>query len=405
MKLSEELKYRGFVNQTTFSSASELDQAPLAFYLGVDPSADSMQVGNLAVIMLVRQFIKHGHKAFLLIGGATGMIGDPDGKATERDLKSEAQVASNKRAIAGQFKRLLENEPFEIVDNYDWFKKMNYLEFLRDVGKRVPLRQMLARDFVASRLDTSGISYAEFSYVLIQAYDFLHLFREHGVTLQICGADQWGNSIAGVDLIRRVTSEEVNVWSAPLVIDKSTGRKFGKSESGAIWLDAKKTSPFKFYQFWLNTDDASALDFLKIYTTLEKPVIENIASEFASRPKERLAQKTLAFEVTKIVHGEAQAASVRNATDVLFGNANFRLLGASELTLLKNELATVRPGPNLPITLASAGLAKSASDARRLITSGAVSLNGQKVASDEYQIQPGHNLLKVGKNKFALVEN
>lgn len=405
MKLSEELKYRGFVNQTTYKNAVALDGEPLTFYLGVDPSADSMQVGNLAIMMMVRHFINAGHKAILLVGGATGTIGDPDGKATERELKSLEQVAANKKAIASQFKQLMGDQSFELVDNYDWFKKINYLDFLRDVGKRVPLRQMLAREFVTSRLDTSGISYAEFSYVLIQAYDFLHLFREKGVTLQICGADQWGNCIAGVDLIRRVTGKEANVWSAPLIVDKSTGRKFGKSEAGAIWLDATKTSPFKFFQFWLNVDDASAEDFLKIYTLLDRQSIEKIMSDFHQEPGARLAQKKLAYEVTKLVHGEEQATSVRKATDVLFGNSNFRQLGEPEVQLLKREIAAVKPSPNLAITLASAGLASSASDARRLIASGAVRLNGQKVASDEYQIQPGNNLLKVGKNKFAIVEN
>lgn len=405
MKLTDELKWRGFVNQTTFKSKKPLDDGQLTFYLGVDPSADSMQVGNLAIVMMVRQFIKHGHRAVLLVGGATGLIGDPDGKADERLLKTEAQVVANKKAIASQYKQLLADQDFEIVDNYDWFKKMNYLEFLRDVGKHIPLRQMMGREFVQTRLNTTGISYAEFSYVLIQAYDFLHLFQEKGVSLQLCGADQWGNCIAGVDLIRRVTGQEANVWSAPLVIDKSTGRKFGKSEGGAIWLDARKTSPFKFYQFWLNTDDESVLDFLKIYTPLEKGQIDRVMKQFLADKKSRLAQKTLAYEVTKLVHGEPAAISVQSATEALFNNKNFQLLGTAELDTLKTELIVVSPGPNLAITLASTGLAQSATDARRLIQGGAVRLNGQKVASADYVFQDGLNLLKVGKNKFALVDN
>ncbi len=405
MKLSEELKWRGLSYQTTFDNLKQLDGGSLTFYWGVDPSADSMTVGNLAIAMMVRRFINHGHKAVLLVGGATGMIGDPDGKATERDLISKEQLAANKKAIADQYKTIFAGEPFEMVDNYDWFKRINYLEFLRDTGRHIPLRQMLGRDFVQSRLADEGINYAEFSYVLIQAYDFLHLFREKNVTLQVCGADQWGNCIAGVDLIRRATGQEANVWSAPLITNKTTGKKFGKSEEGAVWLDANKTSPFKFYQFWLNVDDTSATDFLKIYTLLPKKVLENIIQEFAAKPRERLAQKTLAWEVTKLVHGEEQAVSVRNATDVLFGKANFQLLGETELALLKAELPVVKPSPNLAITMASAGLATSASDARRLIDSGAVSLNGQKVASADYVFQAGTNLLKVGKNKFAIVEN
>jgi tyrosyl-tRNA synthetase len=257
MTLSEELQWRGFVNQTTFKDIAVLDGQSLTFYWGVDPSASSMQVGNLAAAMMVKQFIKHGHKAVLLVGGATGLIGDPDGKTEERTLKTTDEIDANKKGIADQYSHIFQGLPFRQVDNYDWFKDMGYLEFLREVGKHVPLRQMLQREFVQSRLaaDGAGISYAEFSYVLIQAFDFLQLYRDHGVTLQLCGSDQWGNSIAGVDLIRRVSGAETNVWSTPLVINKTTGKKFGKSEDGAVWLDSKKTSPTQFYQFWINADD------------------------------------------------------------------------------------------------------------------------------------------------------
>src|SRR5690606_15216819 len=229
-----------------------------SFYWGVDPSAPSMTIGNLATAMMVRHFINYGHKAVLLLGGATGMIGDPDGKAQERDLMTAEEVEANKKGIETQYKQVFGGQEFEIVDNYDWFKDIGYLQFLRDVGKHVPMRQMLGRDFVNTRLseDGAGISYAEFSYVLIQGYDFVHLNKEHGVTLQVCGSDQWGNSIAGVDLIRRLNGQEAHVWSAPLVVNNTTGVKFGKSEEGAVWLDEKLTSPYKFYQFWLNVDDA-----------------------------------------------------------------------------------------------------------------------------------------------------
>lgn len=405
MKLSEELKWRGLVNQTTYDDLSVLDGTPISFYLGVDPSSDSMQVGNLAAVMLVRRLTDAGHKAHLLVGGATGMIGDPDGKKQERDLKTPEQIDHNKKMIAAQYKQLL-GESFELVDNYDWFKGINYLEFLRDVGKNVPMRQMLGREFVDSRLKEggAGISYAEFSYVLIQAYDFLHLFREHDVTLQVCGADQWGNCIAGVDLIRRKTGQEANVFSIPLVVNKSTGRKFGKTEGGAVWLDARKTSPYKFYQFWLNTDDASVVDFLKIYTLLEKSEIEKILSAFKTNPGGRLAQRVLAYEVTKIVHGEEQANSVRNASEVLFGDKDFLQLSAPELEILKSELLAVTADENLAKTVAAAGLAGSISEANRLIASGAVSVNGQKAESNAASFQKGANLLKRGKNQFAIVE-
>lgn len=405
MKLSQELAYRGFVNQTTYKDAKALDGPQMTFYWGVDPSADSMTVGNLAIAMMVRQLINYGHKAVLLVGGATGLIGDPDGKASERELQTEEQLAANKKAIAEHYKRLFAGQDFEIVDNYDWFKKMNYLDFLRETGKNVPMRQMLGREFVQTRLSDTGISYAEFSYALIQAYDFLYLFKEKNVTLQVCGADQWGNCIAGVDLVRRVTGQEVNVWSAPLVVNKSTGVKFGKSEDGAVWLDASKTSPYQFYQFWLNTDDASVEDFLKIYTTLERRLIEKVMAEFHLELGARLAQKTLAYEITKLVHGEEVAQSVQNVSEVLFGRVSFLTLEPAEQEMLKRELTVVSPSPNLAITLASSGLATSASDARRLIKSGAVRINGQKIDSDEASFQPGANLLKCGKNNFAVVEN
>jgi len=312
MKFSEELAWRGFVNQTTIKDLSILDGQPISFYFGVDPSADSMTIGNLASAMMVRHFIDAGHKAFLLVGGATGIIGDPDGKSNERNLKTLDEIAKNKAGIAGQYKTVFADKDFTLVDNYDWFKDMNYIDFLREVGKNVPLSQMLGRDFVQSRIgaDGSGISYAEFSYSLIQGYDFLHLSRNYGVSLQLCGADQWGNSIAGVDLIRRLDNKEAHVYSTPLIINKATGVKFGKSEGGAIWLDANKTSVYAFYQFWLNVDDASVTDLLKIYTVLSKDVTDALEAEVQSSPGARAAQKALAHEVTTLVHGAERTASV-----------------------------------------------------------------------------------------------
>lgn len=406
MTLSEELAWRGFVNQTTYKDNTALDGEPITFYLGVDPSADSMQVGNLAVVLMVRHFIAHGHKAVLLVGGATGLIGDPDGKKQEREQLSLKDVEQNKRAIAAQYKQVLGDLPFQLVDNYDWFKDLSYLGFLRDVGKHVPMRQMLGREFVRERLseDGAGISYAEFSYALIQGYDFLHLYKEHGVTLQVCGSDQWGNSIAGVELIRRIAGQEAHVWSAPLVINKATGAKFGKSEGGAVWLDAAKTSPYQFYQFWLNVDDDSVQDYIKLYTLLSKEQVEQIMAEFNDNRGQRLAQKTLAYEVTKLVHGEAQAEAVRRASEALFGGANFLELNQQEVEVLKRELPVVRAADNLARTVVEAGLASSNSEAMRFIGSGAIYINGEK-ASPESGFRPGSNLLRRGKNSFAIVEN
>jgi tyrosyl-tRNA synthetase len=402
MALSDELLWRGFVNQSTFADITELDKEPISFYWGVDPSADSMQIGNFAAAMMVRHFIDAGHKAYLLVGGATGMIGDPDGKKDERNLQTLEAIAHNKQAIAEQYRRIFAGKDFEIVDNYDWFKAINYLDFLRTVGKNVPLSSMLGRDFVQSRLGDggSGISYAEFSYSLIQGYDFVHLNRAHGVTLQLCGADQWGNSIAGVDLIRRLDGKEAHVFSTPLVINKATGKKFGKSEDGAIWLDEKKTSVFRFYQFWLNVDDEGAPEYAKIYTFMTQDEIAKMQRQVQENPGGRQAQKTLAKTVTAIAHGEERAESAERVTAVLFGGDSISNLSDDDLDLLAAEIPSVGYG-SLIEALVQTNVAASNGEARRLIEGGGVSVNGEKVASD-IQISD-RALIKKGKNTFILV--
>ena len=403
MSLSEELTWRGFVNQMTYTDITELDKGPISFYFGVDPSADSMTIGNLAAAMMVRHFIDAGHKAFLLVGGATGMIGDPDGKSDERNLLSLDDIARNKAGIAQQYKTVFAGKSFETVDNYDWFKNINFMDFLRDIGKHVPLSQMLGREFVQSRLgeDGSGISYAEFSYSLIQGYDFLHLYRNHGVTLQVAGADQWGNSIAGVDLIRRIEGGEAHVYSTPLIMNKATGKKFGKTEDGAIWLDEKKTSVFKFYQFWLNSDDEGVTEYAKVYTLLDQAAIAAMRDQVAENPGARQAQKTLAREVTKIVHGEERTASVERVTTTLFGGGSFGDLNDDDLDVLAGEIPTVAVGVSLIEALVSSGNVSSNGEAKRLIDGGAVSMNGEKAAEDF--IINSAALLKKGKNNFILV--
>lgn len=403
MKLSEELQWRGFVNQMTFKHIDQLDQAPLNFYFGVDPSADSMTIGNLAAAMMVRHFIDYGHKAFLLVGGATGMIGDPDGKADERNLKTLDEIAKNKAGIAAQYRQVFADKQFEIVDNYDWFKAINYLDFLREVGKNVPMSQMLGRDFVQSRLgqDGSGISYAEFSYSLIQGYDFLHLYRNHNVTLQVCGADQWGNSIAGVDLVRRIEGAEAHVYSTPLIINQATGKKFGKSEGGAIWLDETKTSVYQFYQFWLNVDDEGVIDYMKVYTLLSKDEIEAIAEQQRQDPGARPAQKALAREVTSLVHGQERFEAVLKATQVLFEGNDVTSLDEAALEVLAGEIPTVSSRQNIIDILVQAGVATSNGEARRLIAGGAVSINGQKISAE--QMVESRALVRKGKNNFVLV--
>ena len=413
MTLSEELKWRGFVNQTTIKDINILDGAPITFYWGVDPSAASMQIGNLAAAMMTRLFIKHGHKAILLVGGATGMIGDPDGKSEERELKSLEEIAVNKAGISEQYSQIFAGMHFDVVDNYDWFKDMNYLTFLRDIGKHVPLRQMMSRDFVQSRLGESGagISYAEFSYSLIQGYDFLHLHKEHGVSLQLCGADHWGNSIAGVDLIRRKTGDEAHVWSCPLIINKATGIKFGKSEDGAIWLDSKLTGIYKFYQFWLNSDDEGVEDYLKVYTTLSKDEIDDIMAQFNADKASRIAQKKLAYEVTKVVHGQARADSIVRVSDSLFGDGDYQSLSSEDFDIIKAELKTVTAvaGETTIVSLlVEGGLASSNSDAKRFIDSQAVYLNGKKLSEGQNNLSQsdainGFVIIRRGKNSQILV--
>jgi tyrosyl-tRNA synthetase len=413
MTLSEELSWRGLVNQTTYPDLRRLDGQPITFYWGVDPSADSMTIGNLAAAMMVKAFIRHGHQPVLLVGGATGLIGDPDGKSQERELISPEEIAKNKQAIIKQYHRIFGDTGLKVVDNYDWFKDMGYLEFLRDVGKHVPTRQMLAREFVQARLSEAGggISYAEFSYALIQAYDFLRLYEDHDVTLQVAGSDQWGNSVAGVDLIRRKTGGEAHVFSAPLIINQTTGQKFGKTETGAIWLDPAKTTPTEFYQFWVNVDDAGVESYLKVYAELDKQTIEGLMSEHNKDPGQRLAQLRLAGEVTAIVHGKEATDKARVVTNVLVGKTNVGEVSESILGSLRAEIAAVKASEKGSIieTLVKAGLASSNTEARRLINDNAVSINGQKVSRDNLQpadFQNGRLLLRRGKafKDSALVE-
>lgn len=412
MTLSEELTWRGLVNQTTYKDINRLNGDPITFYWGVDPSSDSMTIGNLAAAMMVKKFIKYGHKAVLLVGGATGLIGDPDGKAEERQLQSKEQIEANKKAITQQYKAIFKGQPFEVVDNYEWFQELTYLDFLRDIGKHVPMRQMLSRDFVQTRLSENGagISYAEFSYVLIQAYDYLRLFEDKQVTLQVCGSDQWGNSIAGVDLIRRKNGGVAHVYSAPLIINKSTGIKFGKTEAGAIWLDPAKTTPTEFYQFWINVDDAGVEDYLKVYTELDQEQVSEVIAEHNQNQGNRVAQRKLAREVTTIVHGDAETKKAEEITDILTGKKPVGEAG-DLLDELRAEIPSIKAAGESSIieALVASGLASSNTEARRLIQNNAVSINGNKIRREvleQSDFQSGRLLLRRGKafKDSALVE-
>ena len=401
--LSEELSWRGMVNQMTFANITDLDKETRTFYWGVDPSADSMTIGNLAAAMVVRQFMQHGYRAILLVGGATGLIGDPDGKKQERDLKERDMIAHNVAGISAQYTQVFAGMDFEVVDNYDWFKDIGYMDFLRDIGKHVSLTQMLDREFVQERIGEggAGISYAEFSYSLIQGYDFLHLFRDKGATLQVAGADQWGNSIAGAQLIRRIEGGEGHVFTTPLIINRQTGVKFGKSEGGAIWLDPAKTSPYKFYQFWLNVDDETAEDLVKIYTLLTRETVESLITNHRANPGERALQKTLAREVTELVHGRERRESVERVTAVLFGGEAIASLSEEDLDALAAEIPTAAKGESVVNALTASGAVASNGEARRLIANDGVTINGQKIAEDRAITDV--SLVKKGKNTFILI--
>ncbi len=402
MKLSEELIWRGFHAETSINDPAELDnRASKKFYWGADPSADSLTIGNLAAAMMCACFVRHGYEPYLLVGGATGQIGDPKDNG-ERDLKSLEEVEHNKACIAAQMQRIVKSDQLTMVDNYDWFKDINYLSFLREVGKAFSMTQLLDRQFVQNRIGEggSGISYAEFSYTLIQGYDFLHLYRTYEIDLQLCGADQFGNCSSGIHLIKRLEDAKADAWSTPLVIDPATGRKFGKSEGNAVWLDSAKTSIFDFYQFWINQPDTAVEYLMKIYTLLEREELEEILVKHAEHPEERLAQKALAKGVTEVVHGAEAATAVIALSERLF-TEDLSGLSGEEIVEFGQYLAKGQMGNKLFDLLVNTGLCASKSEARKLASAGAISVNGIKVKEDVAVEQVA--ILKRGKNKFAVV--
>jgi len=401
MKLSEELQWRGFWNQTTFTDDKLIDSENFTLYLGTDPSADSLHVGHLAVYMMVRHFLEHGHKVFLLVGGGTGMIGDMR-DTEERNLLPYEEIEHNKQALKSQVSRIFAGRDFTLVDNADWLAELELLPFLRDIGKNFNMADLVSREFFKARINNGkGLSFAEFTYTLLQGYDFWHLFNQYGVNLQIGGSDQWGNLLSGVDLIRKKENTEVYAMTAPLLINKSTGRKFGKSEGGAVWLDENKTSVYKFYQFWLNVDDESAIEYMKIFTMLDRDTIEAIAENHAVNPGARSAQKVLAREITDIVHGSARRESVERVNEVLFGGGDFKKLSDDDLGALAEEIPCVDTGIDVIEALVESGAVGSNGEAKRLLKSGAISLNGEKLA--ENKVVNDTSLLKKGKNTFVLI--
>ncbi|HSW75309.1 MAG TPA: tyrosine--tRNA ligase [Candidatus Saccharimonadales bacterium] len=404
MKLSEDLQWRNLIKDRTFSDLSWLD-TPRTFYLGADcSSADSLTIGNLAVFMLAKRLNKAGWKTVLLVGGATSLIGDPGGKDEERPLKSREEIARNVAGIKAQVQRLFEGEAFTLVDNYEWFKDIGFLEFLRDIGKHYSMTELVQRDYIAERIGErgNGISYAEFSYTLIQGYDFWHLFKELDVEMQIGGSDQWGNMLSGVPLIRKKEQKEAHALSMPLVINKATGKKFGKSEAGAVWLDPERTTPTQFYQFWINLDDEGVEDYIKIYTSLEKAEVDELMAAHHENPRERLAQKKLAGEVTKLLHGAQALAIAEEVTNYLTGKQSVANAGSEALEALKHEIPSVEITVEAELTdvLVQTNLAASKSEARRLLQNNAIAVNGVKVTKehlDPTDFVQGRAMLRKGK--------
>ena len=404
MTLSEELQWRGFVAEHTLDNVSDLDKAPRNFYWGTDPSADSLHIGHLAALMMCACFVRHGYTPYYLVGGATGQIGDPK-DTVERDLKGLDEIAKNKVALAKQIVRVTHSPAdTKVLDNLDWFGEIKFLPFLREIGKAFSMTQLLDRQFVQARIGEggSGISYAEFSYTLIQGYDFLHLFREHNVDLQLCGADQYGNCTSGIHLIRRLENAKADAYSCPLIIDKVTGRKFGKSEGNAVWLDSDKTSIFDFYQFWLNQADDSLEEYFKYYTVVTPEELSEILAKHTENPAARYGQRLLAYKITEFVHGTAAAESAQKITAILFGDGQISDLSADEVELLAKSFPTATKGADLLDILVETGLASSKGEGRKFLEGNAISVNGAKITAD----QPINELalIKRGKNKFALVK-
>ncbi len=410
MKLNEHLKARGFINQFSGDSLEKiLDGEKRTVYLGVDPTADSIHIGNLTVYMMMRHIADAGHKVILLVGGGTALLGDPK-ETTERELSDEAQVAQRAEKLRKQVSGLLDTD-VQIVNNADWLKGLGLVDFMRDIGKLLTVNQMIKKEIIAKRLkDENPISYTEFAYAPMQGYDFLHLFENHNCTVQVGGSDQWGNMMTGVEIIKKRVGGEAFVLTAPLIVDKATGRKFGKSEGNAVWLDPEMTSPYAFYQFWLNVSDDDVEERLKIYTLLSLEEISEFMRQMQEAPQERVAQKALAYEVTKFVHGEGAAESARSVSEVLFGGKELSELSKEEVGMLKTEAPTykINNGDKLIDVLAQSELVSSKTEARKMIEQGAVSLSGVKITDIDFDItdadmENGVAILRRGKKELRVL--
>ena len=419
MNIIDDLEWRGAINQMTDEEGLRAltNEKAVSLYCGVDPTGDSMHIGHLIPFMILRRFQLAGHKPVILIGGATGSIGDPSGRTSERVLQSMEQVQHNVEKLTAQMKKLFfttdeDQATLRLVNNYDWTKDLSLLDFLRDYGKHFNLNTMLAKDVVASRLEV-GISFTEFSYQILQSIDFLQLFRKEDVQVQIGGADQWGNITAGLELIRKVEGAEARAYglTIPLML-KSDGTKFGKSAGGAVWLDPEKTTPYEFYQFWLNQDDRDVIKYIKYFTFLEKEEIEALEVSVQEEPHKRQAQKRLAEEVTRFVHGEAALQDALKITNALF-TGDVQQLNADEIEQGFKNMPTFeseKVEQNLATWLVDLGIEPSRRQSREDIQNGAISINGEKITDLEHIWTPEQSfegrfvLVRRGKKKYFLVK-
>ncbi|WP_314111342.1 tyrosine--tRNA ligase [uncultured Granulicatella sp.] len=419
MNIIDDLMWRGAINQMTDEEGLRqlTQEKAVSLYCGVDPTGDSMHIGHLIPFMILRRFQLAGHRPVIVIGGATGSIGDPSGRTSERVLQTKEQVQHNVEKLTAQMKRLFltsqeDQEAVRLVNNYDWTKDLSLLDFLRDYGKHFNLNTMLAKDVVASRLEV-GISFTEFSYQILQSIDFLQLFRKEDVQVQIGGADQWGNITAGLELIRKVEGAEARAYglTIPLML-KSDGTKFGKTAGGAVWLDPEKTTPYEFYQFWLNQDDRDVIKYIKYFTFLEKEEIEALEVSVQEEPHKRQAQKRLAEEVTRFVHGEAALQDALKITNALF-TGDVQQLNADEIEQGFKNMPTFeseKVEQNLATWLVDLGIEPSRRQSREDIQNGAISINGEKITDLEHIWTPEQSfegrfvLVRRGKKKYFLVK-
>lgn len=410
-KLSEILKSRGYVYQHSSDKLGEITDGPKrTVYLGVDPTADSIHVGNLAAYMLLRRFADAGHKVILLIGGGTGMIGDPK-PDMERPLLSTEEITARSEKLKVQAEKVLGGIEVQLVNNYDWLGSLDLISFLRDTGKYFTVNSLVKKEAISARMKSEeGISFTEFSYPLLQAYDFWHLFKEYKCDVQIGGSDQWGNIVAGVELIRRKENKTAYAVTIPIITDKASGKKFGKSEGNAVWLDAEKTSPYAFYQFWLGASDESVADYLKLFTLLSDMEIEAVMEMHRRDAKQHHAHHLLAREVTTLAHGAEVAETVEKVSSVLFDDAGLNGLDESALAMLKNAAPSYEVAADAVIVdvLVESKLASSKREARLFLKDKAVSLNGEIVTDEKQKLAPENfynnvALLKRGKKNVCVL--